>query len=400
MNPPYRYHPLQIPRRIILSPGPSSANPTVLRAMSQPIIGYLDPEYLSLLEFVEDMLREVFKTKQRAFAVAGSGSAGMEAGFASLLEQGDKVIVCSYGHFCERQVEMCKRLDAKVIELPSKWGQQMDPTILEEALRKHPDTKLVVAIHAETSAGTLQPISELSSIAHSFDALFMTDVVTSLAGCEVDFDGWQIDYAYSGSQKCLAAPPGISPVAISERAMEHIRVRKSPPSSWYLDLSLIADYWGSDHKPHHTNPVSMIYGLREALALVLNEGLEKRWTRHENVANALRSGLNALQLSSPVDKNARLNQLTVVSLPEGVNDQDFRNQLLRDYGIEIGRGLGQFTGKVVRIGTMGESCSISNVLTLLTALEAILPQHGYDVLPGSATAAASEALIANPVHVD
>lgn len=394
-----RFEPLQVPRRLILGPGPSSAHPAVLRAMSLPIIGYLDPAYFELIEQVEEMLKEVFKTDQRAFVVAGAGSAGMEAGLVSLLERGDKVIVCAYGHFCDRQVLMCERLGAEVIVLQSEWGKLMDPGVLEAALTEHPDTKLVVAIHAETSAGALQPIAEFADAAHRAGAMFMADVVTSLAGCNVEFDNWNIDFAYSGSQKCLAAPPGVSPVAISARALDHIRGRSSLPSSWYLDLSLIADYWGTEHKPHHTNPVSMIYGLREALALTLNEGLETRWLRHERVAGALRAGLAALGLESPVAPEARLNQLTVVTLPAGVNDVELRNRLLDDYSIEVGRGLGQYAGKVIRIGLMGESCVPANVLALLNALERILPELGFEVGRGAGTAAASKQLAEHPAPV-
>lgn len=391
-----RFQPLSVPRRTVMGPGPSSANPAVLRAMSLPVIGYLDPAYFKVIDEVQVMLKEVFKTEQMAFAVAGAGSAGMEAGLQSILERGDKVIICSYGYFCERQIMMCQRLGTEVIELKSEWGKAFNPQQLEDALKEHPDTKLVVTIHAETSAGTLHPVKELTEIAHRYGALCMTDVVTSLGGCEVDFDGWDLDFAYSGSQKCLAAPPGISPVALSERALDHIRARKTQPSSWYLDLELISDYWGPEHKHHHTNPVNMVYGLREALALTLNEGLETRWLRHARVAAALRDGLDAMGLESPVEPAARLNQLTVVSLPKGVDDVKLRGQLFDQYGIEIGRGLGQFAGKVIRIGLMGESCVPANVFNLLSALEKLLPEHGYETGKGAGVAAAARRLADEP----
>jgi alanine-glyoxylate transaminase/serine-glyoxylate transaminase/serine-pyruvate transaminase len=272
----------------------------------------------------------------------------------------------------------------------------MDPETLRDALREHPDTKLVVAIHAETSTGVLQDIEPLAGMAHAAGALFMTDCVTSLAGSPVEFDKWDIDFAYSGSQKCLAAPPGISPVAMSERAYEHIKNRRQPPTSWYLDLKLIADYWSSKHAAHHTSPVSMVYGLREALALTLNEGLEQRWTRHSRNAAALRAGLEALGLDMPVREEDRLDQLTVIRLPAGVGDVKLRNQLLDEYNIEIGRGLGQFAGKVIRIGLMGESCVPANVLALLNALETILPQHGFEIAQGEGVAAASRMLAEQP----
>ena len=388
-----------VPRRVILGPGPSSASPRVLRAMSQPIIGYLDPAYFEILDQVATMLSRVFITNQTTMAVAGAGSAGMEAGLSSLLERGDKAIICVNGFFCERQIMMCERLGVEVVRVDAPYGQPVDPQMLEDALIANPDVKLVSAIHAETSAGVVQDIGVLSALAHDHDALFMTDVVTSLAGTPVEFDAWEVDYAYGGSQKCFAAPPGISPVALSDRALDHISKRKTLPSSWYLDLSLIADYWGPDHVHHHTSPVSMIYGLREALTLVHEEGLETRWTRHEKVAQALRAGLDALHLESPVNPDHLLNQLTVVSMPDGVDDGELRNALLSEYSIEVGRGLGQFAGKVIRIGLMGESCVPANVFALLSALEHILPRLGYEVPRGGAVAAASQTLAADPAPV-
>ncbi|MBT4143198.1 MAG: alanine--glyoxylate aminotransferase family protein [Chloroflexi bacterium] len=382
-----------------MGPGPSSANPRVLRAMSLPIIGYLDPAFFELLDELTGMLGEIFKTKQRAFAVAGAGSAGMEAGLVSLASPGDTVIICSYGYFCERQIIMAERLGFNVVPLRTEWGKSMDPQVLAEALKEHPETQLVLGIHAETSTGTIQPIAEFARLSHEAGALFMTDVVTSLAGCELKFDEWELDFAYSGSQKCLAAPPGISPVAISDRALEYIRNRPKPPTSWYLDLSLIADYWGPDHIAHHTAPVSMIYGLREAVGMALNETLEVRWQRHEANASALRAGLTALGLELPISKEERLDQLTVVKLPKGIDDVNLRTQLLEEYSIEVGRGLGKFAGEVIRIGLMGESCVPANVFALLSALEKILPDHGFEVAKGAATASASAQLAKNPSPV-
>ena len=394
-----RFEPLTVPRRVILGPGPSSANPRVLRAMSLPIIGYLDPAFFELLDELTGMLGEIFKTKQRAFAVAGAGSAGMEAGLVSLASPGDTVIICSYGYFCERQIIMAERLGFNVVPLRTEWGKSMDPQVLAEALKEHPETQLVLGIHAETSTGTIQPIAEFARLSHEAGALFMTDVVTSLAGCELKFDEWELDFAYSGSQKCLAAPPGISPVAISDRALDYIRNRPKPPTSWYLDLSLIADYWGPDHIAHHTAPVSMIYGLREAVGMALNETLEVRWQRHEANASALRAGLTALGLELPISKEERLDQLTVVKLPNGIDDVNLRTQLLEEYSIEVGRGLGKFAGEVIRIGLMGESCVPANVFALLSALEKILPDHGFEVAKGAATASASAQLAKNPSPV-
>ena len=367
--------------------------------MSLPIIGYLDPAFFDILDELSGMLGEIFKTEQRAFAVAGAGSAGMEAGLVSLAQPGDTVIICSYGHFCERQIMMSERLGFNVVPVRTEWGKSIDPQVLADALKEHPGTQLVVGIHAETSTGTIHPIAELARLAHGAGAMFMTDVVTSLAGCELEFDAWELDYAYSGSQKCLAAPPGISPVALSERALEYIRDRSVLPTSWYLDLSLIADYWGKDHVAHHTAPVSMIYGLREAVGMALNEGLETRWKRHETNASALRAGLTALDLELPVAESDWLDQLTLVKMPGGVDDVKLRTQLLDEYSIEVGRGLGKFAGEVIRIGLMGESCVPANVFALLNALEKILPEHGYEVANGAAAAAASTQLVKAPSPV-
>ncbi len=395
--PPVR--PSVVPRRMILGPGPSSANPRVLRAMSQSIIGYLDPAYFEILSEVSSMLSRIFMTEQTAMAVAGSGSAGMEAGFSSLLERGDKAIICVNGFFCERQILMCQRLGVGVVRVDAEWGKPVAPEELDRALTENPDAALVSAIHAETSTGVIQDVATLSDIAHNHGALFMTDVVTSLAGTPVRFDDWRIDYAYGGSQKCLAAPPGISPVAISERALHRIRQRDTLPSSWYLDLALIADYWGPDHIHHHTSPVSMIYGLREALELVLEEGIETRWERHQRVAAALRAGLKALGLTSPVADADRLNQLTVVNLPDDTDDVKLRGMLLENYSIEVGRGLGHFAGQIIRVGLMGESCVPANVLALLNALETLLPKLGCEVQTGVAVSAAARELTDYPSPV-
>ena len=382
----------QIPRRIILGPGPSSAHPRVLKALSSPVMGYLDPDYFSIIEEVESLLKDTFKTSQRAFAIAGSGSAGMEAGFSSLVEEGDKILICENGHFCERMILMAKRLKLDVLTINVKWGTPVDPAQVEEILKQHNDIKMVSAIHAETSTGVMNPIKEISNIAHQNGSLFMVDCVTSLAGSELRFDDWDIDYAYSGSQKCLASPPGLSPIAISNRALSIIEKRKTLPSSWYLDLSLIADYWGPNHKAHHTAPVNMIYGLRESLKLVFEEGLETRWKRHNNLASALKEGLKAMGLNLPIDPQVALDQLTVIDIPHGINDEQFRLKLLRKYLIEIGRGLGQFQGKVWRVGLMGESCVPANIFALLQAFEQLLSEDGFELNKGDSLAAASRVL--------
>ncbi len=389
---------LSVPRRTILSPGPSSANPRVLQALSQPIVGYLDPWYFDLIDATADMLALAWRTRQRTFVVSGSGSAGMEAGLVNLGQPDDTVIICSYGYFCERQVDMARRLGFNVVPIHSPWGRQMPPDLLEDALRKHPGTRLVSAIHAETSVGVLQDVKTLASIAHRYGALFMVDCVTSLGGCPLEFDEWDLDYAYSGSQKCLAAPPGLSPAAISERAYDYVSKRKHIPS-WYLDLRLIANYWGSEHIPHHTSSVSMVYALHEALTLLMREGMEQRWQRHASNAAALRAGLEALGLELLVNPEDRLDQLTIVRLPDTIDDADLRLCLLEHFGIEIGRGLGEFAGKVIRIGLMGESCNPANVFALLSALERILPSYGYEISPGEGVGAAGKVIASEPVRL-
>ena len=357
--------PLKVNKRIILGPGPSSANPEVLKSLSNPILGYLDPEFFKILDDVRGSLKSLFRTNDNAFALSGSGSSGMEAGLTCLAERGDKVIICSYGYFCERQILMAERLELEVIPLRSEWGKQMDSSLLEEALKENPDTKLVVATHAETSTGVKQNIQELGKIVSKYDAMYMVDCVTSLAGTELLFDSWGIDFAYSGSQKCLASPPGLSPCALSNRAYEYIRNRTKKPSSWYLDLSLINDYWGKDHIPQYTVAVSSIYGLYESLRLLEEEGIEERWTRHVLNAEKLRKGLLELNINLPISEKDRLDQLTVVTKPDHIDDVEFRNRLINDYSIEIGRGLGDFEGKVFRIGLMGESCKSEYVDLIL-----------------------------------
>ncbi|HAL46999.1 MAG: alanine--glyoxylate aminotransferase family protein [SAR202 cluster bacterium] len=382
-----------VPPRILLGPGPSMANPRVLQAMMQPMIGYLDPDFVLIMQEVSDLLKRVFKTEDAAtFALSGTGTAGMQAGISSLLEPGDTVIMCVYGFFCERMVDMAERVGANVVPLRADWGQPFPPKMLQEALEKHGDVKLVTAIHAETSTGINQPLTKLSKLAKKHDALFMVDAVTSLGGNPMEFDEWGIDYCYSATQKCLGTPPGLSPVALSPKALQSIKDRKTKPASWYLDLALNANYWGFDRVYHHTAPVSMILALREGLRVVLEEGLDDRYARHEKNAQALRAGLAALNLDLVAPDGYRLPQITPVWVPHGVDDATVRTVLLREHSIEIGGGLGAFAGKAWRIGLMGDSSRPEYVLAVLSALEGILPRVGFEVAIGAAVAAASEAL--------
>ena len=382
-----------MPPRILLGPGPSNASPRVLQAMMSPMIGYSDPEFMVVLDEVSELLRLVFQTEEGlAIALPGTGSAGMQAGLNSLLEPGDTVVICSCGYFGERMADMAERIGANAVVLRGEWGRPFPPEMLEEELSKHDTVKMVSVVHAETSTGVLQPLDEIARLAKAHGALLMVDAVTSLGGSEFAFDETGIDYAYSCSQKCLGAPPGICPVAVGPRALEVIDSRTTKPPSWYLDLGLIAKYWGPEHVYHHTAPVSMILGLREALRIVLEEGLEARVARHRVNSAALRAGVSALGLDFLVPESYRLDQITAVQIPDGVDDATVRQRLLREHSIEIGKGFGPFDGSVWRIGLMGESSKAEYLLALLSSLEGILPDEGYEVAQGAAVSAASRRL--------
>ena len=384
-----------VPPRILLRAGPNNASPRVLQAMMSPIIGYLDPDFMLIVDEVSELLKRVFQTDESlTMALSGTGSAGMEAGLNSLLEPGDTAVLCVNGFFGERMADMADRVGANVVALRGEWGRPFPAEMLEAELEKHSRVKLVAVVHAETSTGILQPLRDLSRLAKEHDALFMVDAVTSLGGCEVAVDRWGIDYCYSATQKCLACPPGLSPVALSPGAHQAVLERKRKPTSWYLDLALIANYWGFDHVYHHTAPVSMVLGLREALRIALEEGLEARFARHRRHGAALRAGLEALGLALVAPEGFRLDQITPVWIPDGVDDAQVRKTLLRGYNIEIGRGLGEFAGKVWRFGLMGESSKPEYVLALLAALEEILPRVGYEVGSGAGVAATSQSLAA------
>jgi alanine-glyoxylate transaminase/serine-glyoxylate transaminase/serine-pyruvate transaminase len=362
--------------------------------MSGSMIGYLDADFMKVLDEVSELLRLLFQTeKSLTMALSGTGSAGMEAGMNSLLEPGDTVIICVCGFFGQRMVEMAGRVGANVVLLESEWGKPFPPELLEKELSKHDRVKMVTVVHAETSTGVMQPLADLSRLVKEHGALFMVDAVTSLGGSLVEVDRFGIDYCYSATQKCLACPPGLAPVALSPRALEVVRGRESKPSSWYLDLALIANYWGEEHIYHHTAPVSNIVGLREGLRVILEEGVEARVERHHRNAVALQAGLEAFGLHLVVPEESRLDQITPVWIPDGIDDLAVRQALLRDYRIEIGRGLGDFAGKVWRIGLMGESSRAEYVLGLLAALEEVLPRLGFEVPHGAGVAAASTSLV-------
>jgi alanine-glyoxylate transaminase/serine-glyoxylate transaminase/serine-pyruvate transaminase len=361
-----------------MGPGPSDVHPRVLKAMSTPLIGHLDPDFLTIMNETKMMLQEVFQTKNEfTIALSGTGSAGMEACLVNLLEPGDKALVCVNGLFSERMVEIVKRCQAEPIIIESEWGTIVKPGQVEEALKKAGRVKLIAVVHAETSTGACQPLEEISALAKKSGALFVVDTVTSLGGIPVKVDEWQIDATYSGTQKCLSCPPGLSPVSFSERAFTVINDRKYKIQSWYLDVQLLRNYWGKERFYHHTAPISMVYALRESLRLVLEEGLENCFNRHQLHSKALVAGLEAMGLKMVVLASYRLPELNAVYIPEGINDAMVRSALLNEYGIEIGGGLGKFKGKVWRVGLMGYSSKKANVMLFLSALEDILTYLGY-----------------------
>jgi len=343
----------------------------VLRALSQPLVGHLDPFFLSLMEEVQEMLRTVFVTENRfTIPISGTGSAGMEAALVNILEEGDPVIVCVNGVFGTRMCDIAERCGAELRRIDAEWGKPIDPELVRKALADFP-AKAVALVHAETSTGVLQPLKDISKIIHEAGALFIVDAVTSLAGAPVLVDEWRIDICYSGTQKCLSCPPGLAPVTFGTKAVETLRNRKSKVRSWYLDMSMLEKYWGPERVYHHTAPISMIYALREALRIVLEEGLEARWERHRRVHQALVRGLQKMGFSMLVAEADRAPMINAVLVPEGMDEAAVRRKLLVSAGIEIGGGLGALKGKVWRIGLMGASCTEENVEALLAALAAL-----------------------------
>ena len=379
------------PRRLLLGPGPSMVHPRVLRALSTPLVGHLDPAFLRVMNDIQALLRIAFQTKNLfTIAISGTGSAGMEASIVNIVEPGDAVIVGVNGVFGTRLATMVERCGGKAIRVEAPWGQIIEPEAIEAALRRSGPVKAVAIVHAETSTGAWQPIESIASLCRNHDTLLVVDAVTSLAGAPVELDRWDIDVCYSSTQKCLSCPPGLSPFTLSERALAAIKARRTPCQSWYLDMALIADYWAEGTRAyHHTAPISMLYALREALRLVEEEGLPARFARHQLNSNALIAGLTELGLAPLPPIGHRLPMLTCVPVPPHIPEADVRTNLLSTYGIEIGGGLGPLKGKVWRIGLMGESSTEAHVLTLLNALEEIFVRGGALSTPGVALQAAS-----------
>jgi len=375
------YERFQPPKRILLGPGPSPVDDRVLAAMSAPLLGHLDPLFLRCMDDVQSLLRYVFETENRVtIPISATGSAGMEAALVNVIEPGDEVVVCINGVFGQRMRDIVERAGGKPVVVEAQWGEAIDVNKIEAAFNSS-KPKALALVHAETSTGVLQDLNGLSDLAHSRDALLIVDAVTSLGGHPVGVDRNGIDICYSGTQKCLGAPPGLSPITFNERAIDRIRARRSKVQSWYLDITLVEKYWGDDRTYHHTAPISMNYALREALRLIHEEGLEARWRRHELNHRALVAGIEAMGLQMAVAAGHRLWSLNAVSVPDGVDDARVRARLLEE-DIEIGGGLGPLKGRIWRIGLMGSGSTEENVRLVLDALHRSLNAEGFSCPSG------------------
>jgi len=367
----------QPPKRVLLGPGPSPVEDRILQAMAAPVLGHLDPLFLRCMDDIQEMLRYVFETDDGlTIPISATGSAGMEAALVNVIEPGDEVVVCIHGFFGERMRDIIERAGGKPIIVRAEWGHAIDPVNIEAALASSKPAALAI-VHAETSTGVLQELTGLADLAHDRGALLIVDAVTSLGAHPVGVDHNLIDVCYSCSQKGIGAPPGLAPITFSERALERIRARRSKVQSWYLDVTMVGEYWGSDRTYHHTAPISMNYALREALRDLCEEGLEARWRRHELNHRALVAGIEAMGLEMNVPPQHRLWSLNAVRVPEGVEDARVRERLLNDFNIEIGGGLGPLKGKIWRIGLMGSGSSRENVLLVLGALHRALKDEGF-----------------------
>lgn len=359
--------------RILMGPGPSNVHYRIYKAMSTPVVGYLDPQLLACMDEISEMLRRLFQTKNRlTLAISATGSSGMEASFVNFVEPGDTVVVGVNGFFAERMVEVASRCGAKVIRVETPWGQILEPERVIKALKENPGTKICGVVHAETSTGVRQPLEEIGAYCKKTDTLLVVDAVTSLGAGEVKVDEWGIDICYSCSQKGLSVPPGLSPITASPKAMDMLRRRKTRVQSFYLDLSLLEKYWGEERVYHHTAPASMFYALREGLRIVFEEGLEARFQRHQTLGDRLKVELEKIGMKLFAQEGYRLPMLTSVYVHDGFNDAQVRQRLLNEYHIEIGGGLGQFKGKIWRIGLMGETCRLQNIVSLIGALKDLL----------------------------
>ncbi|HMK91484.1 MAG TPA: alanine--glyoxylate aminotransferase family protein [Thermoleophilia bacterium] len=358
------------PRRVLMGPGPSDVHPRVLEAMARPTIGHLDPEFVRMMDELKDLLRYAFQTENRVtFPVSGPGSVGMETCFVNLVEPGDKVIVCRNGAFGGRQLENVERTGGVPVVVDDDWGTPVSLAKLAEALEANPDARIVSFVHAETSTGVRSDAAGIAALAHERGALVIADTVTSLGGIPVLVDEWKLDAVYSGSQKCLSCTPGLSPVTFSEAALDKVRTRKTRCQSWFMDLSLVLPYWeGGARTYHHTAPINPLYGLHEALLMLVEEGLEAAWKRHADLHAALVAGLEQLGIGLLVEPEYRLPELNAVLVPDGVDEAWVRAQALERYGLELGAGLGALAGRIWRVGLMGTSCTQANVDLCLDVL--------------------------------
>ena len=380
---------LNPPQRILMGPGPSDTHPRILAALGAPTVGHLDPYFLQVMNEVQSMLKHVFQTENElTLAISGTGSAGMEACVVNLVEPGDTVLVGINGVFGSRMADVAGRAGANVVTIERPFGEVFTTEEVAAAVKEH-NPKVVGLVHAETSTGALQPLAEIAKVVHATGGLLLADCVTSLGGLPVKVDEWGLDAVYSGTQKCLSCPPGLAPVTFSPRAVAKMGARTTKVSSWYLDISMVRNYWGESRAYHHTAPINMNYGLHAALQLVLEEGLENRFARHQKNHEALKAGLQALGIEYAVDEAVRLPMLNAVKISDGADDGAIRAQLLNEFGIEIGAGLGPMKGKTWRIGLMGEASSARNVLVFLAALEKCLTGQGVAVNPGAGVAAAN-----------
>lgn len=363
------------PERLLLGPGPSNVSPRVLAALARPTIGHLDPRFVGMMDELKALLQRAFRTTHRlTLPISAPGSAGMEACFVNLVEPGDTVIVCRNGVFGGRMRENVLRIGAHCVLVEDAFGQPVDPAKVEAALKANPGAKALAFVHAETSTGARSDAALLCSLAREHGALSIVDSVTGLGGIPVEVDAWGADAIYSGSQKCLSAPPGLSPLSFSDRAVEALKARKTAVQSWFLDLGLVTAYWSGEgaRTYHHTAPINMLYALHEALLILHEEGLEAAWARHHANHLRLRDGLAAIGLDLLVPEAARLPQLNTVRIPEGADDAGTRRRLLDEFGIEVGAGLGELAGKVWRIGLMGHGSRPENVDRVLGALRTVL----------------------------